>query len=132
MGILLSVEDGKIIGWLVEGKRKWNLHWGPIWVGDETPTEVLEFYVFIYTPSTQRKMLSWPYTCMSITTWDCKFFVFQWWGDYSWIGTDLFKGVIYQLVKYLRVDMEIKNGVECNEMGHWGLEVWLSIHKNLV
>ena len=51
MGILLSVwvGDGKIIGWLVEGKRKWNLHWGPIWVGDETPTEVLESYVFIYT-----------------------------------------------------------------------------------
>ena len=32
----------------------------------------------------------------------------------------VFKGVIYHLVKYLRVDIEIKNGVEWNGMGSLG------------
>ena len=40
-------------------------------------------------------------------------------GDSSWIGTDLFKGVIYHLVKYLRVDIEIKK-MEWNGMGLLG------------
>ena len=96
-----------------------------VWVGDGTPTEEMESYVLIYTLDyikKDAKLGFLPNTCISTTTQLLYFLCIQcqvlcpsmmgrFFLNWYWSIRD-------HLVKHLRVDMEIKNGVECNEMGH--------------
>ena len=64
---------------------------------------------------------------INLMSWDCKFFVFQWWGDSSWMGIDLFKGVFLFWSPSKIFDMEME--LEWN--GKWSIHNVIMPHTSL-